>query len=178
MALRTAHGSYKDALVVVETRPVDELSALNGADTVRGITVEKESRTDLGRFKRGNKVAAGRKPALASAAGIPVEAKDPRYTQSLRWARKYRAQRVRELTIQHGGYLSSGVCAMLTSSALDMAASRYLTILAAEGAPDGPTLLKTASQLAASSRQQELTALEIAQREAAARPKKPFDPLA
>jgi hypothetical protein len=99
---------------------------------------------------------------------MPIESGDPDYKRALGWARRYRARRIRELAVQHGGELSAGVCAMVTSSALDMAASRFLAIVAARTGE--PTLMAQSSKLAQSSRQQELTALEIASREAASRP--------
>jgi hypothetical protein len=104
---------------------------------------------------------------------MPLSAADPAYRKALGWARRYRDRRVRELAMQHGGELSSGVAGMLTSSALDMAASRYLAARAA--ASGDPGLMVTASRLAQSSRQLELTALELAAREAAARPAASFE---
>lgn len=173
MALRTAHGAGADALVRVETSPADELPPLDAQDTAEGLAMAKRR----GRpFQRGNRAAANRKPALATVCGMPLDASDPAYRKALGWARRYRGQRVRELTVQHGGALSAGVCGMITSSAIDMAHSRYL---AAKAAATGEVdLMVAASKLAQSSRQQELTALEVASREAAARPKAPVDPLA
>lgn len=168
MATRAAHGTGASALVRTETRPLDEIGPLNAEDTVQGLAMAARR----GRpFQRGNGAARGRKPALASVAGMPLDAKDPLYRRALGWARRYRAQRIRELTIQHGGALSSGVCAMLTSSSLDMAASRYLTALSA--ATGDQQAMVTASRLAQSSRQLELTALDIAEREGKARPRGP-----
>ncbi|HLK40595.1 MAG TPA: hypothetical protein VKU41_27775 [Polyangiaceae bacterium] len=173
MALRAAHGTGADALVRVETTPPDELPPLDAQDTAQGLaSADRRGRP----FERGNRAAAGRRPALATVCGMPLDASDPAYRKALGWARRYRGRRVRELTIQHGGALSAGVCAMITSSALDMAASRYL---AAKAAQTGDVaLMLTASRLAQSSRQQELTALEVAQREGAARPRLPVDPMA
>ncbi len=173
MTLRAAHGTGANALVRVESQPVDELPPLNARDTAEGVA----SATLRGRpFQRGNSAARGRRPALASSAGIPLDAADPDYKRALGWARRYRRRRCSELARDHGGSLSSGVCGMITSSALDMAASRYLAAKAAENGD--PALMVQASRLAQSSRQLELTALELASREAAARPKAPFDPLA
>jgi hypothetical protein len=175
VAIRKAHGNGVDAIVRVETLPPDELPALNAQDTEQALA----SAARRGRpFTPGNRAAVGRKPALASSAGIPLDAKDPMYRRALGWARRYRKRRISELAIQHGGELSSGVCALITSSALDMAASRYLTAKAA--AKGDTSLLKMASQLAQASRQTELTALEIASREADVRRKAapPVDPMA
>lgn len=163
--IRAAHGDGAHALVRVETAPVDELPALNADDTAQGLAMAQRR----GRpFERGNSAAAGRKPALATACGMPLDAGDPAYRKALGWARRYRGRRVRELAVQHGGELSAGVCAMITSSALDMAASRYLAAKAAQ--TGDAAMMMTASRLAQSSRQQELTALEVAAREAAVRP--------
>ena len=171
--LRKAHGTGAAALLVSERRPLDEIPALNAGDTV----AELAERDRRGRpFERGNRAAVGRRPALASAAGIPLDASDPMYRKALGWARRYRRRRVAELSIQHGGALSAGVCAMITSSALDMAASRYLSAIAAQ--TGDPATMAVASRLAQSSRQQELTALDVAQREASTRPKAWVDPLA
>lgn len=173
MTLRRAHGTGADALLRSERRPLDEIPCTNANDTATGLALARVR----GRpFVRGNRAAAGRKPALASAAGIPLDATDPAYRRALGWARRYRRRRVHELTVQHGGELSTAVCGMITSSALDMAASRYLSALAAK--VGDPALMVTASRLAQASRQMELTALDIAQREAVARPKQPVDPLA
>src|ERR1700730_18618401 len=113
--LRKAHGTGADALIRVERAPLDEIRPLNADDTTAGLA----SASRRGRpFERGNRAASGRKPALAAAAGIPLDAKDPVYRRALAWARRYRAKRVQELTTQHGGQLSAGVCSMITSSAL------------------------------------------------------------
>ena len=167
MRLRRAHGTGASALVRVETAPADELPPLNASDTGAGLA----SAARRGRpFERENRAAAGRRPALASAAGIPLDASDPLYRRALGWARRYRRKRISELAVQHGGEISSGVCGMLTTAALDMAASRYLTAKVAAGGD--LALLKLASQLGQAARQTELTALEIASREAKSRPRK------
>lgn len=157
MALRTAHGSFADALSVVETLPVDELPALPARQRGPG-------------FQKGNRHGQGRKPVLACSAGIPLTATDPAYKRCLAQARRYRRARLRELGEQHGGEVSAGVAAMLTSASLDLAMSRYLAGLVAKGDKGAIT---TSSRLASSARQLELTALEIASREAAARPPPP-----
>lgn len=173
MTLRSGHGGSGKHLVVVETRPVDELGALNADDTVQGLAITSRR----GRpFQRGNRAAAGRPPALASSAGMPLDAADPLYKKCLAWARRYRKHRIKELAIQHGGDVSSGVCSLITSASLDMAASRYVTARVAAGG--NPADLKLASQLGQAAKQSELCALEIAAREAAARPQMPTDYLA
>jgi hypothetical protein len=76
-----------------------------------------------------------------------------------------------------GRSVRGGGCAILTSAALDLAASRYMTALAAKrGSPATiAKLTALASKLSMSARQQELTALEIASRESAARPRAPVN---
>jgi hypothetical protein len=164
MALRAAHGAGGDALIRVETAPLDELPKPNAEDTAEGLAM----RAARGRpFQPGNSAAKGRRPALATTAGIPLDAKDPAYKQALGWAKRYRARRVRELGVMHGGELSAGVCAMLTSASLDMAAARYVTALSAR--TGDVEMLILASKLSMAARQQELTALELASREMHAR---------
>jgi hypothetical protein len=185
MVLRAAHGMAAPGKphelymgpVVAETLKANRLPKLNADDTVEGLALAKKR----GRpFQRGNRAASGRRPALASASGIPLVSKDPEYQKHLRWARAWRKKRVSELSIMHGGYLSSGVCAMITSAAIDMAASRYLSVKAA--ATGETEFMLLASKLAQSSKQQELCALEIASRENAARKEsmetQPVDPMA
>lgn len=66
-----------------------------------------------------------------------------------------------------GGRLGSGPCAMLASAALALAGSRCLYELGAETLDAG--LFKAAAALADSARQCELTAVGLAEREAAGR---------
>jgi hypothetical protein len=173
VSLRKAHGRGAPALLRSEVRPLDELGALNASDTGQALA----DRRVRGRpFVRGNRAAAGRKPALATSAGMPLDATDPAYRKALAYARRYRARRVRELAIQHGGDLSAGVCAMLTSASLALAASRFLATKAAESGD--PDLMARSTRLSLDARQLELTALDVADRERDARPKAPFDPLA
>lgn len=62
------------------------------------------------------------------------------------------------------GHVSAGVGALLASAALALAASRYLYQLGAEGVAS-VGMLKQASQLADSARQNELAAYELCARE-------------
>jgi hypothetical protein len=174
MALRRAHGIGAAALARVETLPLDEHRAPNAADTERGLAL----RAARGRpFQKGNKAAAARKPTIASVAGIPVHSDDEGYRRLLRWARAYRNHRVRELSVQYGGDLSAGVCGILTSAAQALAMSRFLAEYTAK---KGISLkvAAVATKLAMDARQMELTAMEMAEREVAARPRGPVDPMA
>lgn len=54
------------------------------------------------------------------------------YRRALKKAERYRQRRVRELAVQHGGYLSAGVSAMIGSAARAYASSLVLHELADE----------------------------------------------
>ena len=85
---------------------------------------------------------------------------------SLRQAKRYVQRRCRELAVAHGGELGAGPSAMLAAAGLAMAASRYLYSQAAVTG-DAATF-RSAAALADSARQQELTAVGLAEREASA----------
>ena len=165
MTLRKAHGTGAETRTMrTEQRPLDEIPTPNAEDTAAGLAMRARRGHP---FERGNTAARGRKPALASAAGIPLDAKDPAYKRALGQARRYRSRRVAELAVQHGGTCSAGVSAMLTSAAVDMAASRYLAMLAAKHGL--AKLMVLSSKLATSARLHELGAVDLAEHEAAAR---------
>lgn len=177
--IRTAHGAGAHLIEVIECPPLDEQAPPNAEDTAAGLAEAKRR----GRpFTKGNKAAENRKPALALL-GVPLEPSDPTYRSNLRKANTYRQRRAREMAVQYGGYLGSGPSAMLASGALALAASRTMYALAGEELSNGNRKLATelfasASRLADSARQQELTASALAERESAARPKGYVDPLA
>ncbi len=162
--LRTAHGNGADAILRAETPPIDELPPVNAA-------IASQGNAELARrgrpFERGNQAAKGRKPGLALM-GLPIATADPRYRSALRKARTYMQRRAHELAAVHGGYLGAGPSAMLVNAAFALAASRVLSELASETLD--AKLFRDAAALADSARQQELTAVALAEREAAARP--------
>jgi hypothetical protein len=163
--LRAAHGKGADAILRAELPPLDEMRPVDAEVTAQGNAVlDARGRP----FQRGNTAAKGRKPGLASM-GLPIDSADPRYRKALRKAKNYMIRRTRELAAQGGGTLGAGPSAMLSNAALALAASRVLYELAAETLD--PALFKQAASLADSARQQELTAVGLAEREAAARPK-------
>lgn len=168
--IRAAHGDGASALVRVERTPLDEGAPPNADDTERGLAAAKRR----GRpFTKGNHAASNRKPVLALM-GVSLQSDDPRCTAALRKAERLRQRRVRELTVQHGGYLGAGPCSMLGSAYRALAASTVLYALASEALAGGRVkeasdLFSTSARLADSSRQQELTAIAIAEREHAAR---------
>jgi hypothetical protein len=179
--LRTAHGNGAAALLRAELPPLDEEPPPNADDTAHGLAETKRRGKP---FTRGNKAAENRKPALCML-GVPLDAADPRYRSALRQANAYRQRRVRETAIACGGELGAGPSAMFASSGRALAASVVLYALAGELLAAGKTkeaadLFATASRLGDSSRQQELTAIALAEREAKARAKTrgPVDPLA
>jgi len=71
---------------------------------------------------------------------------------------------------------SAGLSTLVTSWALQVTASRFVFARAAESGD--PAALKMASSLAADARASQLTIVALAEREAAARPRAPVDPLA
>lgn len=119
-----------------------------------------------------------RKVAL-SCLGIPssmLEAGDPAYARTMRLASSYKKARQKEIYIAHG-YVSSGVASLLVSASLAISASRFL-YEAAAASPiytevrhqlGMPQLMKLASSLADSARQNELAAWELAARESLVR---------
>lgn len=168
--LRAAHGEGAGALLRAERPPLDEMLPPNAEDTGRGLAAA----TRRGRpFTPGNAAAANRKPMLCRL-GVPLDTADPRYRSALRQAESYRKRRVRETAIAYGGTLGAGPCACFASAARALAASVVLNALAGEAlgagrAKDAADLFATAARLADSARQQELTAVALAEREAAAR---------
>lgn len=108
--------------------------------------------------------ATGRKTKLAAFGLSPsiIKAGDPDYAKCLDQANKYRKVRQKELAQLHG-HVSAGAGALLASSALALAASRFLYQNAAQ---DGDhATLKQAAQLAGEARQCELAAWELASKE-------------
>ncbi len=93
---------------------------------------------------------------------------DPRYASCVRLANSFRKARMSEMYIAHG-YVSTGVAALLASSALALAGARYLYELASVTEDGRASMLKTASGLSDSSRQNELSAWELCAREAVVR---------
>lgn len=163
--LRRAHGRGADAMLRAETPPVDELRPVDAELTEQGnAELARRGRP----FERGNQAAKNRKPGLA-VLGIPVGSSDPRWRSAMRKARRYMQRRVHDLAAQGGGTLGAGPSAMLASAARALAASTVLYEVAS--ATLDPKMFRDAAALADSARQQELTAVALAEREAAARPR-------
>jgi hypothetical protein len=159
---RTAHGTGADALLRVERPGFKDMPPMNAGDTAQGLAIAAAR----GRpFTADNEAAKGKRPALASL-GVRIGTADPRYVSALRKAKRYVDRRRRELTVMCGGGLSSGPCAMLASAGRALAASVLLYELAGETL--NAKLFAQAARLADQARQQELTAVALAEREAAA----------
>ena len=93
---------------------------------------------------------------------------DPRYLSAIRTASAYRKARTKELFEAHG-HVSVGASALLSTASLALAASRFLYEKVAE--TGNINLLKQASAMADSARQNELAAWELAAREGLVRKK-------
>lgn len=172
MAIRTGHGKGRGQ-PHVEVLPVDELPA-GVPDAAR-----RESPADRGErglFARGNGIAAqgGRaragKTKLADRMGLRSLPEGAAFAPYKRAAVSFRRSQCSELAKTVGG----GVCgpapsSLVASAALQLAWSRYLSDLAAEGGPGGADTALKASRLAEASRQSLLAAHELCAREAEAR---------
>jgi hypothetical protein len=157
VSLRTGHG--KGAGVPrIEVLPPDELPAATPAATA---PIERKAN---GTFAAGNTVARSKRFRVGKRGFTGLDSSDPRYAKFARWGRSYAAHRRRELALAHGGKISAGVGALVESASIQLAASRFVQVLAAESAD--PALFKQASSLSNDARQNELAAWELAAREA------------
>lgn len=136
---------------------------------------------ELSSHKRPNSFPGGSSPLKARATklaclGIPssiLDSGNPNYSRCVRLANSYKKARQKEFYIAHG-YVSSGVGALLAAASLALSASRYLYEIAAstdvqpseKGHIGMPQMLKLASSLSDSARQNELSAWELCSREA------------
>ena len=161
--IRAAHGTGRDAILRVEVPPLDELPDPNAARTERALAT-REAR---GRpFEPGNAAAKGRRPKLARMPDSVATA-HPSWSAYEKQARRYVQRRCRELAVQTGvPSLGTGPSALLASAGLARAASMVLYEMASEKLD--PALFRDAARLADSARQQELTAVGLAEREAKA----------
>ena len=170
--LRTAHGnaSASGAILVAETPVLDELAPPDPRRTAEGLAIRRVR----GRpFQPGNRAASGRGPSLTRITTDDRPLCDPdapeERQRSRRKAQSLAGQRIRELEVQYGGRLSTGVRVEVVAWARDVAnAERY------DRAGDAAK----AAALAEKASGHQLKAIGIAEREAAARPSAPVDPLA
>lgn len=121
----------------------------------------------------GGKAKAGKVSFVASLGLAPATLDGVAFAPYRRKAASFRAQHCRELAILAGGTAGSGPSSMVATAALQFAWSRYLFDLAASSEEQGSKghldLVKTASKLGDSSRQNLLAAYELAVREGKSR---------
>ena len=181
MTLRRAHGKGARALVRVETSPADELPA--------GVPAPA-SKLPPGNRSPDNRFAPGEQTKIVAAAGGRARAEQRRLARLLglvelpeehpltpyrRDAADWRnAQLARLAQTVGGGECGPAVQAIVSSAALQHAASRWLFDRSAVELDH--KLALDASRLADASRQAMLTAHELCAREAQARPRR--DPVA
>lgn len=165
----------------IEVLPADELPAGLPAPARPAAT-----RDTAGRFvpSDGTREAARRggqaraeSVQLARLLGLAELPEGHAYLPYARLARAWRDEHMAHLgATVGGGVIGAGVASVVSTAALQLAASRWLSD---QGAASGDArLLLDASRLGDASRQNLLAAHELAAREAAARPAAPFDPLA
>lgn len=157
-----------DSLEVVPT-PAPTLTYADVSRPMAGLMTTGNGKP----FTKGNRAARGRRPKLARL-GIDTKylnIKDERYRGCLRRAEYYLARRCRELCVAFG-YVSAGVSGILSTAALQLAASKYIHQLAAEAAGENIPLmiklLEIGTKLANGSRQNEISAWELCAKECAA----------
>lgn len=129
---------------------------------------------ELGR--RGG-LAKAKRTRLTDSLGLADLAADAAFAPYRAEAERWVGHRMAELAQLAGGHVSSGPASMVTTAALQLAASRYCFDQAAH---KGVTeLMKLGSQLGDASRQNNLAAYELAVREATIRKAEegPRDPL-
>lgn len=157
--------------VRVSKSKTDELPKIDQAEALARLdTMEASKRPHS--FPNSSSPTKHRKTKLAvmGLSSSILDAGDPRYAACMRLANAFRKVRAREMYIAHG-YVSTGVSALLASSAMALAGARFLYEVAASATEGGPSLIKLASQLSDSSRQNELSAWELCSREAVVRKK-------
>lgn len=153
---RPAHG--KQNPTDVETLPPDELPAVN----VDGLPV-RWAKMVLNPGKGGRKNGM---TTLGLSKDL-INKGDPEYTRCIRSAKAYVNARRKEF-FTNFGYVSVGVNAHLATSALSLAASRYLAQMAAvqePGSKEQMDMLKVSASMSNASRISDMTAFEICKRE-------------
>lgn len=155
---RSAHGkaAAHGAILVAECPPLDESQPPNASATERGLALRRER----GRpFTVGNRAASGRGPSLTRIASAPDAPEEIRRVH--RKAASLKGRRERELSVQCGGPVSSGVKVELVAWARDVAWAEHFDRL-------GDAI--KAAALAEKASGHQLKAIAIAEREAKARP--------
>lgn len=174
MTLRSSHGRARELSLAprVEVLPVDELP--DGVPAPASPPVPRNSKGQLvpgpgtTELARSGGKAAGESKQLARLLGLWTPPDDHVHAPYARLGREWRDAHMAELgrTVA-GGKVGPGPASVVSSAALQLAASRFLFD---EGAKAGDSkMLLEAARLADASRQNLLAAHELAAREAAAR---------
>ncbi len=177
MTLRSGHGNGA-GVPRVEVMPADELPA-GSPEPARPAA----ARDSAGRFLPGAGTselarkgahAAAEARQLAQLLGLKSFDEGHGYAQYARLAREWRDDHMAQLAATvGGGRVGPGPASIVSTAALQLAASRYLADLGADEG-NAKTLLE-ASRLGDASRQNLLAAHELVAKEAAARPTNPND---
>lgn len=169
--VRKGHGAGA-GVPRVEVPPPDELSAAVPAAATAGLVKRRSNGTiadsdtarELGR--RGG-VATARRVRLIDSLGLATIADDADFAPYRTGAERFVEHHLGELARLAGGKVGSAPSTMVSSAALQLAASRFCFD---RGAQAGDVaLMRLGSQLANDSRQNLLAAYELAVREADAR---------
>jgi hypothetical protein len=179
MALRSGHGAGRGA-PHVEVLPAGELPA--GVQARAHATAGGERRPD-GTFAPGARTAQSAggqatrgRSRLTARLGLVTLAEGDAFAPYRKAAATFRRVQCAELArTVGGGVCGPGPSSVVASAALALAWSRHLSDLAA--ATNDPELAMRSARLGETSRQHLLAAHELCAREAAARPRPPFDPL-
>lgn len=179
MTLRSGHGNGR-GVPRIEVLPVDELPAGLPEPARPPATRDASGRFLPGpgtrEIARKGAKAAQEARQLAQLLGLWDPPEGHPYAPYLRLAREWRDAHMGQLaSTVAGGEVGPGPASVVSSAALQLAASRYLSDLGAQ-LGDSKMLLD-ASRLSDSSRQNLLAAHELAAREAAARPKAHASPI-
>lgn len=176
MTLRTGHGNGAGQ-PRVEVLPVDELPAGSPAPARPAATRDSAGRFVPGagtsELARKGAKAAHESRQLAALLGLWDVPDDHPYAPYARLGREWRDSHMAQLGLTvGGGEVGPGPASVVSSAALQLAASRWLADV---GARDGDSkALLEASRLADASRQNLLAAHELCAREAQARPSDPM----
>ena len=172
MAIRTGHGSGRGQ-PRIEVLPIDELPVGLPAPTrpapVRQSTGKFEKSTGTTELARLGGKAKSEARQLGALLALWQAPEGHEYAPYARLGREWRDAHLAQLAATvAGGEVGPGPASIVSSAAIQLAASRWLADLGARTCD--PKMMVEASKLADSSRQNLLAAHELAAREAKARP--------
>lgn len=173
MTLRSGHGAGRGT-PRVEVLPADELPAGSPAPSrqapARDVSGRLQASPGTTELARSGGRAAAEARQLGQLLGLWTPPEGHAYAPYARLAREWRDAHISQLAATvGGGEVGPGPASIVSTAALQMAASRYLSDLGAQSGD--PRMLLDASRLGDSSRQSLLAAHELVAKEAAARPK-------